>query len=251
MSPSSELPSAEPTTAVEHRIAALLRTLAHTGRLVTERVPLPGTAITLEVTRPSDIDLLLDQSAVDPEQNLPYWAEIWPSGVALAADIARHPERLAGRRTLELGCGLGVTAAVAVATGARLTAIDYAEESLTFTRITTLRHTGREPDALRTINWRSRSLHHLAELEPFSVVLAADVLYERRDVDPLIEAVDTLLADDGMLWLADPERELADIFLDALQARSWQVHGDRWAGPWPDPKDAGVLVRTHLITRSR
>ena len=43
------------------------------------------------ISRPVDYDRLIDDAAADPEQNLPYWAELWPSGVALAAKIACDP----------------------------------------------------------------------------------------------------------------------------------------------------------------
>jgi len=236
-------------TASDGHIESLLRTLAHAGTLTTERITLPGTSITIEVTRPTDINLLLDQTSADPEQNLPYWAEVWPSGIALAVAIAQQPDRVAGRRVLELGCGIGITAARAVAAGAHLTVSDYAADALTLTRITTLRHTGRELDSAVQHNWRSMPQTQTPIRERFPVVLAADVLYERRDIDPLFTTIDRLLAEDGLLWLADPHREPAGIFLDRLLARGWRVATTHWNGPWPDPKDANVTVRTHLITR--
>ena len=50
-------------------------------------------------------DALLDEEAFEHEEFLPYWAELWPSAIALARVLARRP--LTGRRVLELGCGLG------------------------------------------------------------------------------------------------------------------------------------------------
>ena len=50
------------------------------------------------ISRPVDYDRLIDDAAADPEQNLPYWAELWPSGVALAAKIARDPAIVRDRR---------------------------------------------------------------------------------------------------------------------------------------------------------
>ena len=249
LSSPSHSPTADAPESVQERIGSLLASLAHTGELMTEQVALPDTSITMEVTRPIDTNQLLDQAVDDPEQNLPYWAEIWPSGIALASAIVRQPHLIAGRRVIELGCGVGITAAMANAAGARLTAIDYAPESLILTRVTTLRHTGREPESLLQANWRSPSLRQLAEQEPFAVALVADALYERRDVVPLIEAIDMLLANDGILWLAEPGREPAREFLSTLNTLGWHTESTHWAGPWPDPKDAGVTVRTHLLRR--
>ena len=47
---------------------------------------------------------------------MPYWAELWPAGLALAHAL---PERLDGVRVVELGAGLGVPSLVAAARGER------------------------------------------------------------------------------------------------------------------------------------
>jgi predicted nicotinamide N-methyase len=232
----------------ELRVAALVEQLAHTGKLVDAAVAIPGSDITVAVTRPADTDRLLDQIAADPEQNLPYWAEIWPSGIALAAAIVTHPERVRGRRVLELGCGVGITAAIALAHGARLTVTDYAAESLVLARLTCLRHTGREPERAERVNWRDpASLRALTREGRYDVVLGADLLYEQRDVEPLLAALDPLLAPGGALWLAEPGRRPARAFLDILRARGWRAISARHDGPWPDSDDAGVIVETHWL----
>jgi predicted nicotinamide N-methyase len=214
-----------------------------------DRVSIPGTDHALLVTRPADTDILLDRAADDPEQNLPYWAELWPSGIALAAAIEADPSIVAGQDVLELGSGVGITAAVALAVGANLLATDYAPESLLLTRITCLRHAGREPETLE-LNWRQPSPALLADHpEGFPVVLAADVLYERRDIEPLLELFDRIVAPDGVLWLAEPGRPPASIFLESASRRGWSLVTTTSDGPWPDPNDADVIARVHRMRR--
>ena len=112
------------------------------------------------ISRPVDYDQLIDDAAADPEQNLPYWAELWPSGVALAAKIARDPGIVQGRRVLELGCGLGVTAIAALRAGADLLVTDYSPEALALCSLNALDQAGALPKTLR-VNWRdpSSTLH--------------------------------------------------------------------------------------------
>ena len=105
------------------------------------------------ISRPVDYDRLIDDAAADPEQNLPYWAELWPSGVALAAKIARDPAIVRGRRVLELGCGLGVTAIAALRAGADLLVTDYSPEALALCSLNALDQAGAQPKTLR-VNWR-------------------------------------------------------------------------------------------------
>lgn len=49
----------------------------------------------------------------------PYWAYVWGGGVALARYLLDHPERVAGRRVLDLGAGSGVAGIAAAKAGAK------------------------------------------------------------------------------------------------------------------------------------
>jgi predicted nicotinamide N-methyase len=201
------------------------------------------------ILRPGNIDALLDLVVDDPEQNLPYWSEIWPSGCALADAIFLNQEILTDKRVLELGSGLGITASAAVEAGADLIAADYSHESLLLCRYNSLRNAGQEPETLQ-INWRKpeAKLFELAG-DGFEVVLAADVLYEERDMEPLLELVDKLVAPDGLLWLAEPGRRVAQLFLERAATAGWQCESEIDAGPWPDPKDENVTVGVHRLRR--
>jgi predicted nicotinamide N-methyase len=213
-------------------------------------VDLPRTTESLTISRPVDYDRLIDDAAADPEQNLPYWAELWPSGVALAARIARDPTIVQGRRVLELGCGLGVTAIAALRAGADLLVTDYSPEALALCSLNALEQAGTQPNTLRA-NWRDPDPSLRDTGDGFPVVLAADVLYERRDVDPLLALVERVVTPDGELWLAEPGRPPAARFLDSIGARGWSAESEQCSGPWPDPEDnrKGIVVTIHRLRR--
>ncbi|MCC7023692.1 MAG: methyltransferase [Thermomicrobiales bacterium] len=236
---------------IDTRRAELLSRLAPIGPLRVDAVAAPGTAEMFRITRPADFDRLLDAAAGDPEQNLPYWAELWPSGIALASAILRQPEQVRGQRVLELGCGLGVTAIAALRAGADLLITDYSAEALALSALNALNEAGVEPEVLR-LNWRepSQELLHSAG-SGFPIVLAADVLYEARDVEPLLDLAPRLVAQAGELWLAEPGRPPAARFIDVMRERGWQITSERYPGPWPDPEDnrKGVVVGMHRLTR--
>jgi predicted nicotinamide N-methyase len=138
---------------------------------------------------------------------MPYWAELWPSGLALAQAL---PAGLAGLAVVELGCGLGVPSLVAAARGALVTAVDWAEEAVELLRENAARN-GLDLRAERA-DWRTFE-------GAYDVVLAADVLYEQRNVRPLRELLPRL-ADE--VWLAEPGRPHAAAFLEQARER-WQV----------------------------
>ncbi|MCS7050913.1 MAG: methyltransferase type 12, partial [Thermomicrobium sp.] len=107
---------------------------ARLGPLRGRTVRLPRTGERLTIVQPTDLDRLLDLAQGDPEEQLPYWAEIWPSGLALADAILSEPDQLGGRRVIELGCGLGITAIAALRAGAELLITDYSAEALLLAR---------------------------------------------------------------------------------------------------------------------
>ena len=56
--------------------------------VVEETVKLPGRA--LSIWRPRSAEALLDEEAFEHEEFLPYWAELWASGEALARVVAER-----------------------------------------------------------------------------------------------------------------------------------------------------------------
>src|SRR3954447_23830239 len=99
--------------------------------LVEEVVGLRGRD--LRLLRPRDADALLDEHAFEHEEFLPYWAELWPSSLALARAIAGRALR--GARTLELGCGLGLPSIAAALAGGRVLATDWSPAAVEMTAV--------------------------------------------------------------------------------------------------------------------
>ena len=74
--------------------------------------------------RPRDAEALLSEEAFAHDEFMPYWAELWPSALALARVVGGRALR--GARALELGCGLGLPRLAAAAAGGRVPATDWA-----------------------------------------------------------------------------------------------------------------------------
>lgn len=217
--------------------------------LVEEWIRLPATNVTFSITRPENIDAVLDHVIDDPEQNLPYWAEIWPSGIALATELLNNSSLVRDLPVIELGSGVGITAAAALLAGADLTITDYSPFSLLLAEINCLRAGQRVPQA-RQVNWRDRNAHLLQESgERWPMVLAADVLYEQRDIEPVLDVLERITAPDGMVLLAEPGRRPARDAIELAKQRGWQIETRNHTGPWPDPKEADVVVTVHSMKR--
>src|SRR3954449_11551840 len=99
--------------------------------LVEETIPLrDGRDVT--ILRPRDSEELLVDEAFEHEELLPYWAELWPSSLALARAVGARSLR--GARTLELGCGLGLVSIAAAQAGGRVLATDWSADAIEFTK---------------------------------------------------------------------------------------------------------------------
>ncbi len=166
----------------------------------------------LEVLRPRDADALIDEHVFEHEEFLPYWAELWPSGLALARRVAVRA--LHGARTLELGCGLGLPSMAAVIAGGRVLATDWSPQAVELLR----GNAEANGIALEVERADWGSPESLLERAPWDLVLGADLLYERRNADLLLQLLPRLLGPNSELLLADPGRPPAGPFLDAAAA---------------------------------
>ena len=150
-------------------MAALEAELRARFDIAETRVPVAEREVPL--LRPASADALISEADFAVDERLPYWADVWPSSVALAAHLSRMHGL--GRRLLELGCGLGLVATHAAAAGFDVLATDYYEDALHFARLNVFRNTGRSL-ATRHLDWRALP----ADLPRFDLVVASDVLYE-------------------------------------------------------------------------
>jgi predicted nicotinamide N-methyase len=265
--------------ASDARMARLRQRLARRYALRDISVSLDGQPHSLTIAAPADPDAPLDEMAAEQARlasaqrtpasgtrasgsgaaassaratiaegaHLPYWALLWPSGLALAEALLAEPEAVRGRTTLELGCGLGATAAVASLLGARLTISDLFPDALLFASYNTLRHTGAVPHRL-LLNWRTAAGRAaLLDSTPYDTLLAADVLYEQDDIEPLLALVPALLTSGGTFWLAEPGRRASHAFVEAALAHAWPHTGAIYQRPWPPDGDT-VRVSVHRFT---
>src|SRR5918996_5125631 len=173
----------------------------------------------LRLLRPRDGDAVLDELLAedDPDEDrLPFWAELWPSGTALAQAVAARP--LAGWRVLELGCGLGLVGVTAALAGAAVLVVDRSPEAIAFAALNAERNGVTLQRAVCAFDQPERLLAGA----PWDLVLAADVLYEQRNVPVVLWLLPRLVGRDGEVWLADPGRPMLARFLAGAEATGWR-----------------------------
>ena len=220
------------------------RRLERRRRVREVELTIPGAARPYVMAIPADPDGVLDELE-SPEPHMPYWATLWPSGLALAEVALARRESFVGQLAVELGCGLGATATAVLEAGAALTAVDCFPEALAFCRYNALRNAG---GVLQTLlaDWRTPEARARLSALTQRIVLAADVLYEPEDVEPLLELTAAQLARGGAVWLAEPGRVTSERFVAEARARGWGGETIEVQRDWP--AEAGTArVRVHLF----
>lgn len=194
---------------------------------VEETVELAGRELTL--LRPASADALIDEEAFDDDEFLPYWAELWASGVSLARAVDELD--LKGSRVLELGAGLGLPSLAAAIRGADVLATDWAEDAVELLRVNARRNSVE----LRAERVRWDEPASLLAGAPWDFVIGADLLYEARNADQLVALLPLLGTD---VLLADPGRPFVRGFLERAEER-WTIETT------PDPD--GSRIELHRL----
>ena len=176
-------------------------------RVVETEIELAGRA--LRLLHPASAEDLIDETAFERDERLPYWAELWPSARVLAERMAALDGT--DRTLLELGCGAGLVTTASCIAGFTVTASDYYEDATRFARVNAWRNTGCAPRALH-LDWR----YLPTTLNQHDVVVASDVLYERPYGTLVARAIAATLSTGGLAYVADPGRVARSEFLAAL-----------------------------------
>jgi predicted nicotinamide N-methyase len=123
---------------------------------------------------------------------------------------------LRGARTLELGCGLGLASVAAALAGGRVLATDWSPEAVRFAAENAQRN-GVNIDTM-LVDWAAPEA--IVARGPWQLVIGSDVLYERRNVDQMLDLLPRLVDRSGEVWLADPGRMASMDFLERC-GRDW------------------------------
>lgn len=207
------------------------------------RIEVVLSAHTINLTTAHDVDALVDGITTDEfriDERLPYWAELWHSAVALSMMLEDDAASVAGRTVLELGCGLGLSGIVAARLGGKVTLSDFDPVALMAAELNAQQN---------GVGDRTRTMHldfRMPPSETWEVLLAADVIYERRFIDPLIDCIDACLAPGGRMYLAEPNRSVAEDFFVRLAARGFR---DEVRSVTASLHQRSVAISIHTITR--
>jgi ETFB lysine methyltransferase len=150
------------------------------------------------------------------DERIPYWAELWPSAIALSRHILKSGRIGKGIEVLEIGCGLGLPGIVAGKKGAMVTFTDYMDDALDFAK-ENWKQNNTSDAKFQLLDWRNPDRSLAAD-----VLLASDVAYEQRAFEPLLKTFDAMLKPGGLILLSEPGRKYMPAFFQKLEAAGFR-----------------------------
>lgn len=151
------------------------------------------------------------------DERIPYWAELWPSALALSDYITNLDLNWNGLEVHEIGAGLGLPSIVTGKLGGRVTISDYLPEAIAFAKSNWNRNIASPPN-FKILDWRNPY-----NISPADVLLAADVAYEQRMFKYLPNAFRNLCKKGGLILLSEPNRAFAQSFLANISSEGLQL----------------------------
>jgi len=177
----------------------------------TEPIELTAGSRQLTLLRVRDLERWVDREALlrDEAEEPPYWAHLWTGSLTLAHYIAERTE-CRGLSVLDLGCGLGLTGIVASLKGGKVTFADKEPEALAFATVNAQMNDCPLFEA-RLLDFTKETLD-----QQFSLILGAEILYDRPTFPALVAFLIRHLSPSGRAVLADARRTNTDEFYHQL-----------------------------------
>jgi len=174
--------------------------------------------ITIHLAIPRSADELIDEEAFARDERLPFWADLWPSSLAICRWLIDQPP--INSRVIELGCGMGLPSLVMSALGMNIVASDYEQDALDCVTMN-VQHNHLKPLPTRVLDWRDEAVGKGDDR--FDLAIGTDLLYEQRNAIALADLLPRIIAPGGRCVIADPGRRWLPQFQLLMRERKWSI----------------------------
>jgi predicted nicotinamide N-methyase len=208
------------------------------SRYETEPIELTIGKCSLTLLRVKDLENWIDREALlrDETEEPPYWALLWSGAGTLARYIEEHID-CTYQTVLDLGCGLGLIGIIASGKGAQVTFADKEPEAVSFANANAqlndcCRYTAKQLDFTQDrLDQR------------FSLILGAEILYNRPVFPALIDFLIQHLTPSGKAIIADAHRTNTDEFYQQLDACNLS-----WTRTVVQEREDNLPLTVHIVT---
>ncbi len=187
------------------------------------------------------INISLTLKGFQPQSNITYCSTgltMWPAAELVCNHLIHNPKLLQGKRTLELGSGLGLvgllahhivvgddrnynTGACVHMTDGDSDALFQLRQNIAINDISNDYKGKRQSLSCNQLLWSKNNaesfLHDEANDKKFDLILASDIIYAKSVVKPMWETVQVLLEENGSFLFAFARRQVAVTMKDILE----------------------------------
>ena len=147
----------------------------------------------------------------------PLFGVVWPAGLALATTMSTYP--IAGKRILELGCGIGLSSLILAQRHANITASDQHPWAEEFLRQNTALN-DLTPIHFLQASWAANNPHAAC----YDLIIGSDLLYERDHAVMLAHCIASHAQTQAEVLIADPGRGYSAAFSRLMIAQGFSRH---------------------------
>ena len=195
----------------------------------------------LRLLKVKNLELYVDREALlkDETEEPPYWAHLWTGALTLARYVE---ERLDCKNlsVLDLGCGLGLTGIVASLKGGSVMFVDKEDDALAFAKVNAQLNKC-SPFAVRRLDFTVDEIK-----QNFSLILGAEILYDRPTFPALATFLARHLSPHGQALFADARRTNTEDFYHQLDSI-----GLRWEREEIKEREDHLPLPVNIVTIKR
>ena len=211
-------------------------------KLTSQTLSVAGRQITIDL--PADPEEMLQQAlageAAGDSNWDPYWGLLWAAAPKTAELLLREswPGPL---KSMEIGCGVGLTGIAGLMAGLSVTFADHAPNAVAMAQTNALKNGFCDVDG-RVFDWND------PPDEKFEFIFGSDILYDSAGHLPLLRTLDAMLGLHGQVWIGDVGRTNAPAFVKKAEQAGWKIDIRRETGE-SVAQPLHLLFRLLIMTR--
>ena len=145
-------------------------------------------------------ELAVKESYRQGKISFPYWAQVWPSAVALGIFLLEHPHFITNKKLVEIGAGLGLPSIIAAPLAASVICSDMSPEAVAIVQ-QSANHNQLNNLHAKVLHWNTLPSDLDAE-----VILLSDVNYDPALFELQLEKLNEFLDQNMLVLLSTPQR---------------------------------------------
>jgi predicted nicotinamide N-methyase len=168
--------------------------------------------LSLLIPDPEKVKSTFEQLRIkDPNTPFPFWAQVWPSAIALSSFLQEEPQLIEGRRILELGAGIGLPSFAISKFASEMVISDHSLEAVELMEMNIHQLNLKHAKAI-CLDW-----NHLSEDIETDVLILSDINYDPEQFGPLLKMINRFLVQGTTVILSSPQRITITPFAEAIK----------------------------------